>query len=43
MGVLFRLLSPFALAGAIVVSAVKSQPAHRHARPLPMRALQLDR
>jgi len=43
MRVLFRLLIPVALAGAIVVSAVKAQPVHRHARPLPTRALQLDR
>ena len=43
MRVLLRLLIPVALAGAIVVSAIKAQPVQRHARPVPTRALQFDR
>jgi hypothetical protein len=39
--VFVRLLIPVALAAAIVVSAIKAQPAHPHAKPVPTRALQL--
>ena len=41
MGVLVKLLIPMALAVAVVVSAIKSQPVQQHVRPAPTRALQL--